>query len=144
MHTLKDIRNNISFYKKKFGERNTDINIEELIDLDKENRDLIQKKEKLEQEKKLLSKTKDPNNFDKSGNQISFPAALPGFAQKTHGNERYDSVNGFYPPQPVPGRHHRRLRSRDLCADDRFEKSSSPDSARHCCWESPQSGLQAG
>ena len=66
MHTLKDIRNNISFYKKKFGERNTDINIEELIDLDKENRDLIQKKEKLEQEKKLLSKTKDPNNFDKS------------------------------------------------------------------------------
>ena len=53
MHTLKDIRNNISFYKKKFGERNTDINIEELIDLDKENRDLIQKKRKTRTRKKI-------------------------------------------------------------------------------------------
>ena len=37
-----------------------------MLKLDKKNREIIQKKEKLEQEKKLLSKTKDPNNFNKS------------------------------------------------------------------------------
>ena len=49
MHNLKEIRKNIDNYKKKLKERNIDVNFEELIKLDKNNRDLIQKKESLEQ-----------------------------------------------------------------------------------------------
>ena len=66
MHSLKDIRNNLDHYKKKISERNTSINFKDLIDLDAKNRDLIQRKEKLEQEKKILSKSKDTKNFEKS------------------------------------------------------------------------------
>ena len=44
MHNLKEIRKNIDNYKKKLKERNIDVNFEELIKLDKNNRDLIQKK----------------------------------------------------------------------------------------------------
>ena len=66
MHNLKDIRKNKDFFKKKFSERNTEINIDSILDLDKENRDLISKKENLEQEKKTISKQKDTKNFEKS------------------------------------------------------------------------------
>ena len=66
MHNLKDIRKNKEFFKKKFSERNTEINLDSILDLDKENRDLISKKEKLEQEKKNISKQKDTKNFKKS------------------------------------------------------------------------------
>ena len=52
MHNIKDLRNNIELYKKKLLERNCAFNLDELIVLDKQNRDLIQKKELLEQEKK--------------------------------------------------------------------------------------------
>ena len=63
MHSLKEIRKNLEVYKKKIIERNSSINFDQLIKLDQENRDLIQKKEKKEQEKKLLSKSKEPSNF---------------------------------------------------------------------------------
>ena len=63
MHNIKDIRKNIDFFKKKIFERNSSVNFESLITLDEENRNLIQKKEKKEQEKKLLSKCKDASNF---------------------------------------------------------------------------------
>ena len=66
MHNLKDIRKNKDFFKKKFSERNTEINLDSILDLDKENRDLISKKESLEQEKKNISKQKDTKNFEKS------------------------------------------------------------------------------
>ena len=65
MHNLKDIRKNKEFFKKKFSERNTEINLDSILDLDKENRDLISKKEILEQEK-TISKQKDSKNFEKS------------------------------------------------------------------------------
>jgi seryl-tRNA synthetase len=68
MHNIKEIRKNLDFFKKKVSERNSRINFDDLIALDKENRDLIQEKEKKEQEKKLLSKLKDPTNFEKSKN----------------------------------------------------------------------------
>ena len=64
MHNLKEIRKNLEVYKKKIIERNSSINFDQLIKLDQENRDLIQKKEKKEQEKKLLSKSKEPSNFE--------------------------------------------------------------------------------
>ena len=52
MHNLKDIRNNIDIFKKKISQRNVDINLDKLVELDKSNREIIQKKELLEQEKK--------------------------------------------------------------------------------------------
>ena len=52
MHNLKLIRENINQYKKKFQDRYLKVDFDNLIALDKENRELIQKKEKLEQEKK--------------------------------------------------------------------------------------------
>ena len=66
MHNIKDIRKNLDFYKKKIAQRNSDINFDVLIKLDGQNRELIQHKEKKEQEKKLLSKSKDPSNFELS------------------------------------------------------------------------------
>ena len=66
MHNIKDIRKDLEFFKKKIADRNVSINFESLISLDKENRDLIQKKETKEQEKKTLSKSKNEKNFEKS------------------------------------------------------------------------------
>ena len=64
MHNIKDIRKNLEIYKKKITERNSSINFDTLINLDEENRNLIKKKEKKEQEKKLLSKEKNLSNFE--------------------------------------------------------------------------------
>ena len=63
MHNLKDLRKNIDTYKKKLKDRNVDFDILDFNEKDKLNRDLISKKEKLEQEKKSLSKSKDESNF---------------------------------------------------------------------------------
>ena len=49
MHDIKIIRKNPDFFKKKISERNTDIDFNKLLDLYKNNRELIQNKEKLEQ-----------------------------------------------------------------------------------------------
>ncbi len=66
MHNIKNIRNNFENFKNKVKSRNLDINIDEIINLDKENRNLIQKKENLENEKKSISKTQDKSLFKKS------------------------------------------------------------------------------
>ena len=61
MHNLKDIRKNINIFKSKTEERNSPVDFDKLLNLDKENRNLIQKKENLEKEKKEISKSKDKN-----------------------------------------------------------------------------------
>ena len=66
MHNLKDLRKNLEIFKKKFKDRNLDFNVEEFNQIDQINRELINKKELLEQEKKILSKSKDQSNFEKS------------------------------------------------------------------------------
>ena len=66
MHNLKEIRKNLINFKRKINERNTKIDFEFLLNLDKRNREMIQIKESLEQEKKLLSKKKNEINFNKS------------------------------------------------------------------------------
>tara|TARA_B100000945_G_C20426562_1_gene620858 strand:+ start:7188 stop:8435 length:1248 start_codon:yes stop_codon:yes gene_type:complete len=66
MHNLKIIRDNPDFFKKKIQERNVNIDIDELLKLDKKNREIIKTKEKLEQEKKIISKQKDKTQFKKS------------------------------------------------------------------------------
>tara|TARA_B100000965_G_scaffold93038_1_gene75879 strand:+ start:6729 stop:7988 length:1260 start_codon:yes stop_codon:yes gene_type:complete len=66
MHNIKNIRNNFEDFKNKIKTRNLDINFDEILDLDKLNRNLIQKKENLEKEKKDISKSQDKSLFDKS------------------------------------------------------------------------------
>ena len=68
MHNIKEIRKDLDFFKKKISERNSSINFDQLISLDKDNRELIHHKEIKEQEKKFLSKSKDSTNFEKSKN----------------------------------------------------------------------------
>ena len=58
MHNNKLIRNNFEIFSKKISQRNININLNELLELDKKNRELIQNKEKLEQEKKIITKKK--------------------------------------------------------------------------------------
>ena len=66
MHNIKDIRLNLENFKNLLKARNSNVNINELLQLDKSNRDLIQKKELLEQEKKKISKARDESLFEKS------------------------------------------------------------------------------
>jgi seryl-tRNA synthetase len=66
MHNIKLIRKDPDFFLKKLRHRNSNINLKNILDLDKKNRELIQTKEKLEQEKKIISKTKDKSQFVKS------------------------------------------------------------------------------
>ena len=66
MHNIKDLRKNLETFKKKLTDRNIDFNVEDFSKKDTFNRELISKKESLEQEKKSLSKSKDKANFEKS------------------------------------------------------------------------------
>ena len=66
MHNIKDLRKNLETFKKKLTDRNIDFNVEDFTKKDTLNRELINKKESLEQEKKSLSKSKDKANFEKS------------------------------------------------------------------------------
>ena len=66
MHNIKDLRKDLEKYKKKLLDRNFNFNISEFERLDSSNRKFISEKEKLEQEKKILSKSKDKSNFEKS------------------------------------------------------------------------------
>ena len=58
MHNIKSIRKDPELFTKKFSDRNVKIKLDDLLNLDKLNRDLIEKKEKLEQEKKIISQKK--------------------------------------------------------------------------------------
>jgi len=66
MHNIKDIRKDFIAFAKSLEKRSININFENLQKLDELNRDLIQKKEALEKEKKDISKSKDENLFKKS------------------------------------------------------------------------------
>ena len=66
MHNIKEIRNDIESFTKSIKKRYIDLDIEEIISLDENNRKYIQKKESLEKEKKDISKSKDKSLFEKS------------------------------------------------------------------------------
>ena len=66
MHNLKEIRKDFDTFEKSLNKRSKDIDFKNLKDLDIQNRNLIQKKEKLEKEKKDISKSKDKSLFAKS------------------------------------------------------------------------------
>ena len=66
MHNIKDIRKDIDNFKNIIKNRNVDLDFDQILNLDEENRKLIQEKEKLEMEKKSISKSKDETLFEKS------------------------------------------------------------------------------
>ncbi len=66
MHDIKNLRKNLDFFKKKFLDRNVNFDSDNFEKFDSLNRKLITEKEKLEQDKKILSKSKDKSNFEKS------------------------------------------------------------------------------
>ncbi len=66
MHNIKDIRKDIDKFKNTIKNRNVDLDFDQILNLDEENRKLIQEKEKLEMEKKSISKSKDQTLFEKS------------------------------------------------------------------------------
>ncbi len=66
MHNLKEIRKDFPSFEKALKKRPIKIDFKKLQDLDEENRNLIQKKEAIEKEKKNISKSKDETLFEKS------------------------------------------------------------------------------
>ncbi len=66
MHNLKEIRKDFGAFKKALEKRVIEINFDKLKKLDIQNRDYIQKKESLEQEKKNISNSKDKSLFERS------------------------------------------------------------------------------
>jgi seryl-tRNA synthetase len=66
MHNLKEIRKDFSGFEKSLEKRSIKIDFENLKKLDEQNRDLIQKKEALEKEKKDISKSKDEKVYLKN------------------------------------------------------------------------------
>ena len=66
MHNIKEIRKDFSKFQKSLEKRNLEVDFEKIQKLDEQNRNLIQKKESLEKEKKDISKSKDESLFKKS------------------------------------------------------------------------------
>ena len=66
MHNIKDIRKNPNLFKNQLNNRFAEIDLEKIIFLDENNRNLIPKKETLEKEKKDISKKKDSSLFERS------------------------------------------------------------------------------
>ena len=65
MHNIKDLRRNLDNYKKKFSDRNLEFDITKFNKLDEINRNLILKKETLEQKKKIFIEVKRQIKFRK-------------------------------------------------------------------------------
>ena len=66
MHDIKYIRDNFDNFKKQILNRNNTTKIDDILNLDKKNRLLIQEKETFEKQKKDISKSKDEKMFQKS------------------------------------------------------------------------------
>jgi len=62
MHDIKLIRKDPKNFSEKIAVRNIKIDLKNLLELDKKNRELIHRKEKLEQEKKAISQKKTKAN----------------------------------------------------------------------------------
>jgi seryl-tRNA synthetase len=90
MYNLKELRKNLDNLKKKFENRNVDFDINDFKKKDSINRELISKKEKLEQEKKLISKSKDKTNFEKSKNISDEISEL--IKKQTHSQNEIDKI----------------------------------------------------
>ena len=99
MHNIKDIRNNFENFKNQIKDRNFDANLDDLLVLDKENRTLIQDKEKYEMEKKSISKSKDESLFSKS-KEISLKIEVLSKKQKIV-KDKLDEILSSIPNVPL-------------------------------------------
>ena len=68
MHNIKEIRNDIKAFREALDKRFLDIDVDNILSLDENNRKYIQEREILEKEKKDISKSKDKKLFEKSKN----------------------------------------------------------------------------
>jgi len=66
MHNIKDIRIDFENFKELIKSRNVSLDLDKLLELDKNNRKFIQEKENFEKEKKEISKKQDKSLFNKS------------------------------------------------------------------------------
>jgi len=98
MHNLKEIRKNFDDFKNLLEKRNVNIDFDYLKKLDEKNRDLIQKKENYEKEKKDISKLKDESLFKKS-KEISSQLDLTSKEQNKIRNE-LDTILSSIPNLP--------------------------------------------
>jgi seryl-tRNA synthetase len=99
MHNIKNIRNNFEDFKRSIKDRNFDVNLDDIVELDKENRNLIQDKEKHEMEKKSISKSKDESLFAKS-KEISIKIEELSKKQKVVKN-KLDNILNSIPNIPL-------------------------------------------
>jgi len=99
MHNIKDIRKNFDEFKKLIKLRNTDVNFDEILLLDKDNRNFIQQKEALEMEKKKISKSKDKNLFTKS-KEISLKIDILNKKQNLI-NNKLNNILSLIPNTPL-------------------------------------------
>ena len=99
MHNIKDIRNNFEVFKNNIKDRNFDISLDDIIELDQENRNYIQEKENLEMEKKSISKSKDEKLFAKS-KEISIQIDVLNKKQKIV-KDKLDSILSALPNIPL-------------------------------------------
>ncbi len=103
MHNLKEIRKDFSKFEKDLEKRLVKIDFNNLKKLDELNRDLIQKKENLEKEKKDISKSKDESLFKKS-KEISIELEKISEQQKNTKTELDNILSSIpnIPHQDVP------------------------------------------
>ena len=98
MHNLKEIRKNYSEFAKSLEKRSVNVDFANLEKLDELNRELIQKKESLENEKKEISKSKDESLFKKS-KEISIELEKISENQK-HAKNKLDKILSNIPNIP--------------------------------------------
>ena len=98
MHNLKEIRKNYSEFAKSLEKRSVNVDFANLEKLDELNRELIQKKESLENEKKEISKSKDESLFKKS-KEISIELEKISENQK-HVKNKLDKILSNIPNIP--------------------------------------------
>ena len=103
MHNLKEIRKDFAKFEKALENRSIKIDFNNLKKLDELNRDLIQKKENLEKEKKEISKSKDESLFKKS-KEMSLELEKITEQQKNTKNELDNILSNIpnIPHQDVP------------------------------------------
>ena len=100
MHNIKEIRKDFKAFKLAIEKRTIKIDLDEIQNLDVENRELILKKETLEKEKKEISKSKDKSLFEKS-KEISSEIDEITKKQKLV-KENLDSILSNLPNVPHP------------------------------------------
>ena len=99
MHNIKDIRKDIDLFKNSLKKRFLEVDLKKILELDDENRKLIQKKENLEKEKKDISKSNDKTLFAKS-KDISVQIDKLGKSQAEVKNE-LDNILSTFPNLPL-------------------------------------------